>query len=95
MSLKIQTDLPLHASKVKIIPPARAGLPKGCWGRLTFKAPETVRALSFTEIALDGHKRLAMRALEVKSLAPSVDPFLSVEVVGLGVNNSSQQQELG
>lgn len=89
------TDLPLHASKVELIPPARAGLSDGCRGRLAFKAPYTVRAFFLAEVALDGHQRLTMRALEVKALTPCVDPLLSVEVVGLSMNNSSQQQQLG
>lgn len=83
------TDLPLHASKVQIIPPARTGFSKGGGSRLTLKAPQTVRALFLTEVALDGYQCLAMRALEVKALAPRIDPLLSMEVVGLSVNNSS------
>lgn len=86
------TDLPLHASKIQIVPPARAGFSKGGGSRLTFKAPQTVRALFLTEVTLDGHQRLAMRALEVKALAPRIDPLFSMEVVGLSMNNSSQQQ---
>lgn len=89
------SDLPLHASQVEIIPPARTGLSEGGGSRLTFKVPQTVRALFLTEVALNSHQSLTMRALKVKALPPRVDPLLSLEVVGLGMNNSGQQQQLG